>query len=263
MTTYADPVYIGIDPTAGRRPMHYAVLDGELNRLVEGSGAAEEVLAVAMAQPAATVAIDAPQSPNGGLLATPEQRRLVGLPPHSQTWSGYKLCEYELRRRGIGLYSTPTDPAAAPRWMQMGFRLYDGLREAGFVPYAPSVPAARRVLEVHPHACYTVLLGHLPQRKDSLEGRLQRQLVLLQEGLDVLDPMEALEELTPHRLLAASGAFVLPGLLDHDALDALVSAYTAYRADREPQAVTLVGDPVEGQIVLPIAPADLKPRYAR
>ena len=105
------------------------------------------------------------------------------------------------------------------------------------------------------------LLGHLPTSKQLLEGRLQRQLVLYRAGVGVPDPMAALEELTAHHLLA--GTLDLPGLLSHDALDALAAAYTACLASTTPEQVTPVGDPEEGQIVLPIAPADFKPRYAR
>ena len=32
-------IYLGIDPTAGRRPLNYAILDSKLNIVVEGSGA--------------------------------------------------------------------------------------------------------------------------------------------------------------------------------------------------------------------------------
>jgi predicted RNase H-like nuclease len=242
--------------------MNYAVLDGGLRRQQMGAGTLDDVRAAILTYPAAVVAVDAPQSPNGGRMRDPDVRQSFGLPRGTPTWSGYKVCEFELRRRGIGLYSTPDDPAAAPRWMQMGFRLYQALGQAGFViapPAAEAEPAPRQMLEVHPHASYTVLLGHLPLPKASLEGRLQRQLVLYREGVDVLDPMEVLEELTPHRLLDAT--FELPGLLDHDSLDALAAAFTAYKAATQPDCVTRVGDPVEGQIVLPIPPSDLQERY--
>jgi predicted nuclease with RNAse H fold len=255
-------VYIGIDPTAGRRPMNYAVLDDDLRLLAGSAGGLADVLAVVLAYPSAVVAIDAPQGPNGGLMARPEHRERLGLAPHTRSWSGYKVCEYELRRRGIGLYSTPVDAAAAPGWMQVGFRLFAELRAAGFTDYDPhGPPAPRRVLEVHPHACYTVLLGRVPLRKDSLEGRLQRQLVLYREGLDIANPMDTLEELTPHHLL--SGTLELPGLFDHDALDALAAAYTAWLAGHHPERTTALGDRDEGCIIVPIAASDLRDHYPR
>jgi predicted RNase H-like nuclease len=257
-----ETVFIGIDPTAGKRPMNYAVLDAELGAVVlEATGGLMEVLSAVQAYPAAVVAVDAPQSPNSGLMASADYRARLSPPPAAGRWLGYKVCEYLLRQRGIGLYATPTDEAAAPSWMQVGFQLYAGLRAAGFERYRPGSAAPRQVLEVHPHACFTVLLGHLPTQKNLLEGRLQRQLVLYRAGVGVPDPMQALEELTAHHLL--SGSMDLPGLLSHDALDALAAAYTANLAATAPEQVTLVGDPDEGEIILPIAPGELKPQYNR
>lgn len=252
-----DTVYIGIDPTGGRRPINYVVLDGELHLLTRGLGKLEKVVEAVCAYPAAVVAVDAPQGLSAGLLASRARRRRHGLEADSTNWAGYKVSEYELRRRGMQVYNTPAEVEAAPAWMQLGFRLYAELKAAGFVQYPPA--ARRCVLEVYPYACYTVLLGHLPLRKDSLEGRMQRQLLLLQEGIDVPDPMRAFEEITRHHLL--EGNLYLPTLLTHDELDALVSAYTAYLAVRRPDSVTLVGDPAEGQIVLPVPPGELKEIY--
>jgi predicted RNase H-like nuclease len=105
------------------------------------------------------------------------------------------------------------------------------------------------------------MLGRLPLAKLTLEGRLQRQLVLYRAGVEVLNPMEALEELTAQHLL--EGRVELPGLLGHDALDALAAAYTAYLAATEPDEVTRLGDEVEGQIVVPVAPGELRGLYGR
>jgi predicted nuclease with RNAse H fold len=250
--------YIGIDPTAGRKPMNYAVLDDGL-RPAQGTGSQAEVLQTVLAHPTAVVAVDAPQSPSRGLMTSAEYRARLSPAPAAGRWGGFKVCEYELKRRGIGLYVTPTDAALAPNWMRTGFELYAALRAAGYETYAPGSSAARQVLEVHPHACFTVLLGRLPLPKQTLEGRLQRQLVLYRAGVEVVNPMDALEELTAQHVL--EGRVAMPGLLDHDALDALAAAYTAYLAAEEPDQVTLVGDPEEGQIALPIAAEELKDSY--
>jgi predicted nuclease with RNAse H fold len=253
-------VYIGLDPTAGRRPFNYAVLDDDLKLLVpRGLGKLDKVLDAIRAYASAVVAVDAPQSLNAGLMASAAYRQSRGLSPKTKTWANYKVCEHELMRRGIRLYSTPGEMEAAPKWMRLGFQLYQALRGDGYEMYQPGSPATRRMLEVHPHASYAVLLGHLPLRKDTLEGRMQRQLVLFQEGLPVPDPMDAFEEITRHHLL--EGALHLPNLFTHDELDALVSAYTAFLAARHPGRVTLVGEPAEGQIVVPVAPADFKEVY--
>ncbi len=58
---------------------------------------------------------------------------------------------------------------------------------------------------------------------------------------------------------------VLQGSLPNDhlysqgELDALVAAYTAWQAANHPKEVTLVGDPSEGVVVLPVA--ELKRKY--
>jgi len=254
-----NPVFIGIDPTAGRRPMDFAVLNEDLDLVQHGQGNLDAVLELARAQACAVIAVDAPQSPNGGLMRDPERRKSYGLPPESPKWANFKVCEYELRRRGLKLYSTPGEIQAAPKWMQLGFKLYGELRSAGYERYRPGSSAPKQYLEVHPHAIYATLLGHLPWRKDTLEGRMQRQLLLHRENVDVPNPMTVLEEITGHHLL--EGELALPALRNHDELDALASAYTAYLAYRHVDRVTCVGDEVEGQIILPIRADDLKERY--
>lgn len=251
-------VFIGIDPTAGRRPINYAVLDGRLRVLSQGAANLDSVFDLLGRYPAAICAVDAPQSPNGGLMASAGVRSHYGLPLDKPTWAQFKVCEYELKRRGIGLYPTPAYPSAAPRWMQVGFGLYDRLRSDGFRLYPTGADAApRQYLEVHPHACFAALLGRLPFSKNTLEGRVQRQLVLFENGVGVGDPMVVFEELTRHHLL--QGRLSLEGLLTHDELDALVAAYTAFLASCHPERVTAVGDPGEGQIIVPTG--ELKDRY--
>ena len=257
----SDTVFIGIDPTAGKRPMNYAVVDIDLQLLASESGGLDEVLAAALRYPSAVVAVDAPQSLNGGLMASDAYRATLQPPPSAGHWGGFKVCEYQLKRRGIGLYSTPTDPAAAPAWMKMGFKLFEALRAAGFEGYRPGSAAPLQLMEVHPHASYAVLLGRLPLDKKLLEGRLQRQMLLYRRRMPVRDPMDTLEELTPHRLL--DGQVEWPGLHTHDELDALIASYTAYVAGHSPEQVTAVGDAGEGQIIVPVAPGELKALYTR
>lgn len=253
-------VFIGIDPTAGRRPLTWAVLDDRL-RLVAppGHGPLTEALAAVAAYPAAVVAVDAPFGPNHGLMADPTVRTRLGLPPAGARWRNCKVAEYELRRRNLRLYLTPDAHTAPAGWVQLGYTLYGALGAVGFEAFAPASGAARQMLEVFPHAGYAVLLGRRPLPKHTLEGRLQRQVVLADEGVAVPDPLEALEELTRQHL--REGALNFPGLFTHDELDALVAAYTAYLAAREPERLTLVGEAPESQIGLPVAPAEFKDFY--
>jgi predicted RNase H-like nuclease len=121
----------------------------------------------------------------------------------------------------------------------------------------PADGMARQGLEVYPHACYTVLLGVTPFPKYTLEGRLQRQLVLYEQKVNVPDPMLFFEEITRHRLL--KGILPVDNLYTPSELDALIAAYTAWLAVTHPDQVTLLGDPTEGQLAIPTA--NMKARY--
>jgi hypothetical protein len=251
----AERVYIGIDPTAGKRLLTYTVLDADLNVLDIGDANFEGVLEAVGAYPVALCAVDAPSGPGMGLMADPDYRTSVGLKANTARYTSFRVSEFELRRRNIGLYRTPRGDKSAPAWMQLGWRLYESLRGAGYVRHPQSGP--RQVIEVHPHACFTVLLDGRPYRKTTLEGRIQRQLVLYEEGLNVADPMDVFEEWTRHKVLTSQ--IRLDDLYEHDRLDALVAAYTAYLLAEQPERTTRVGDPREGTIVVPAGA--LRERY--
>ncbi|MEK7275867.1 MAG: DUF429 domain-containing protein [Chloroflexota bacterium] len=140
--------------------------------------------------------------------------------------------------------------------MKAGWKLYDQLRAAGFQTYPASAP--RTFFEAHPHATFTALLGVVPYDKATLEGRLQRQLLLYDEGVGVPDAMGFFEEITRHSIL--EGAIRLNGLRTHAQLDALASALTAHYAHTRSDRITLVGDPADGHIVVPVR--ELKERYS-
>ena len=254
----AHDVYIGVDPTAGKRPFSVAALDDDL-RLVALEGTdLDGAVAFVERWPHAVVAIDAPQSPNRGLMRQSSRRRSFGLNPKSRTFSDWKVCEYELRRRNLRIYNTPARSAQAPAWMRVGFNLYRRLRELGFEFFRQGEAAeGPTLLEVHPHACFAALLGRRPLAKATLEGRLQRQMGLYVEGLDLANPLHVLEEVSRHHLLA--GELPLEGLRSHDELDALVAAFTAFLVHQRPARVAQVGDPDEGLITLPVA--SLKDHY--
>ena len=253
---FTQTTFIGIDPTAGKLPFSYAAIDHELRLLTLGKGDIEEVIAFVCGQEEAFVAVSAPRSPNQGLMKDPEFRAQLTPQPRPGRWMGYRLAEYYLRQHNIRIYRTPGDEANCPGWMRNGFSVYRRLAKAGFKNY-PADEHPRQLLEVYPHACFCVWMDRIPLKKRSLEGRLQRQLVLYEERLDLSDPMLFFVEITRHRLLQG----ILPEdiLLDPYELDALAGAYTAWWAAKRPDNVTLLGDPDEGQVILPIV--ELKSRY--
>jgi predicted nuclease with RNAse H fold len=241
------PVFIGVDTTAGVRPMTVVVLDNDLNIIDLSSKPALEVVDIIAAYPRAICGVDAPIMPNRGLLADPAYRASVDLPSNQSNYRDYRVCEFELRRRGMYIYHTPADPDRVPRWIAAGWELYNRLRAVGFVDY--SQPGPRRMFETYPHGAFTTLLEKRPYPKTGIEGRIQRQLLLYHEGVDIPDPLFVLQSWTPHQFL--TGSLDMARIHTHDELDALVAAYTAYLLDCEPQHTVAVGDERDGQIVLP------------
>jgi hypothetical protein len=245
---FMNSIFIGIDPTAGDKPFIYAALDSDRRLLALGSGSIDDVLAFAAGQKQALAAVCAPQRPNQGVMARAEVRQNLLPPPNPGRWENFRLADYLLRQRNLSIPQTPSDEADCPNWMRNGFAVFHRLEELGYAEY-PQENAERQRLEVYPHASYAALLGGLPFHKHTLEGRLQRQLALYEQEMDIPDPMNFFEEITRHRLLKG----VLPTEILYTAgeLDALVAAYTAWLAASHPDQVTLLGDPQEGQIVLP------------
>ena len=250
--------YIGILPLSGR-DLPYAALDADLNLLALTRGDAAEVLAFCGGQKQAVVAVAAPCAPSLGLLQRPDYRATLPDALRPGRWQQGRVAEYLLRRHNLRMLPTPTEPEKAPSWVRESFRLCRQLEQMGYRPYHLQPEADHQWLETYPHAGFAALLGHLPFSKNSLEGRIQRQLVLREHGLSLPDPLRIFEELTRYRLL--QGVLPTENLLSTEELDAIMAALTAYRAARVPDEVTLLGDPEEGQIVLPAAP--LKTRYLK
>lgn len=241
--------FLGIDPTAGRKPFAYAALDNDLRLVALGRGSMEEVLAFTAGQQQAMVAVCAPRRPGQGLMERMEVRDHLNPPPRPGRWMGFRLAEYLLRQHGISCYKTPPDVKACPTWMQMGFQLYRRLEQMGYQPY-PADKKGLQWLEVYPHASFSTMLEHVPLPKNTLEGRLQRQLVLYKHKVDVPDPMEFVKGFAAQHIL--QGVLPTDHLFKQEELDALVAAYTAWQAANHPRAITMLGDNSEGMVVLPV-----------
>jgi hypothetical protein len=259
---FNETIFIGIDPTAGTRPMAYAAIDQDLRLIALDEGELDEITAFVGGQKAAFVAVSSPRRPNQGLMKLEEIRNQLKPVPKPGRWLGYRVAEYQLRQRNIHVIRTCGEKQRCPNWMQRGFEVYRKLESLGCHDYPlqekqQAQKIRYQVLEVYPHGVFTALLERIPYPKNDLEGRLQRQLILHNLGLDMPDPMRIFEEITRYRIL--KGTLPMEGLFEAPQLDALAGAYTAWVAATAPQKVTLLGHPQEGQVVLPI-PA-LNPRY--
>ncbi len=254
--SFDTPLFIGIDPCGGRKPFTWAALDrnGRLAALQEGE--LEDALAFLGGLPAGLAAVNAPPRPSQGLARQEGVRRNLAPLGTSGRNLEMRLAEHLLRERGINVALTPSRPALCSNWTQLGFEFYRRLESAGFKPH-PDPEAKHTWLETQPHAVFCALLEQSPLPRPTVEGRLQRQLVLYEQGLGIRDPMGYFEELTRHKLL--KGVLPLEQVYTPEQLDALAAACTAWMLSRHPERALRLGDPGEGQITLPVS--ELKARY--
>ncbi len=249
-------LFIGVDPSGGRKPFTYAALDQNGKLIALNGGEVEEVSAFLGGQPGALMAVSSPPRPSQGLVRQEDVRQ--NLPPLriSGRSLDMRLAEHQLREHGINVSMTPARKELCANWVQVGVDFYRRIAALGFQPF--STPGAtHQWLETHPHACFCVLLGQNPLPRPTLEGRLQRQLVLYEQGIGIRDPMDFFEEITRHKLFR--GALPMDQIYTAEELDAVAAAYVAYIVGCHPERMLKIGDPEEGQIVLPVT--ELKAKY--
>ncbi len=245
-------VWVGIVPTSqqgkGRGLLTYAALDKKLKLLALSQASIDDLKAYLSGQLSAIVAIAGPRRPS---LDLPQSRPQATLFPESQPvkTSKGRLADRQLREHNLGHPSTPGSIERCPAWMRRGFKLYELLETIGYQDY-PVEDQPYQKMEVFPHATFTLLSGNPPLPRNSLEGRLQRQLLLSDKDLDVPDPMRFFEEVTSYRL--RSGILPLNDIYQPPELDALAAAYTAWLALNNPHSIMLYGDAGEGQVVVPV-----------
>lgn len=117
------------------------------------------------------------------------------------------------------------------------------LARLNFHPY-PADDTARSWFKTDADASYRALLEKKPLSGRSLEGRIQRALVLHGEGVQIADPMEFFEEITRFKIL--QGDLPMQSLYASKELDALMAAYVAWLTQNRPHQVNL-----KGEMVLP------------
>jgi len=246
------PVFVGVDliRTSGRlrRAFVYAALDADRQLLAIGHGDRNEILAYLGGQASASVAISAPRAPNNGTIhhTSSYQEELPFTKPDPD--ANCRLCEALLLAQGMTIETTPDDEKACQGWMRRGFDLYRQLEGFGYLPI-PNKEADRHCLETHAEGIYWRLLGGKSPLPPSLEGRIQRQLILLEQELPVPDAMDFFLEVTRFRLM--QGDLPDQNIYSVMELNALAAAHIAWLSDYEPHKLELLGDPNEGQIVLP------------
>ena len=250
---FTDSIFVGIDPTSSHTSFTYAALDKGLNLVALSDGELDDVMAFVGGHASAVVAVNAPASLNRGLVRGKKKETFKSLKTRAL---GFRVAELDLRERGIPISGTPATVSACPAWVQAGFALYRKLEKMGFKKY-PADQSPHQVLETQPHAAFCVMAGVVPQSKPSLEGKIQRQLLLYEAGVRINDPMDFFEEITRHKMI--KGTWPLDMLYQPEQLDAIVAAYIAWCVTHKLDDISAVGDPKEGMIVLP--EKDLKEKY--
>ncbi len=254
-TPEKSPVFVGVEiiRSAGRlrRAFVYAALDADQELLAIGCGDRDEILAYLGGQGSAYVAVNAPRQPNTG--AVNQSRTYQGGLPVEEPIQPLdaRLCEHLLQQEGTNIPSTPKKSKSCPRWVRSGFWLFQRLEAFGYTPF-PSVESARQSLETQADAVFWRLLDGKDPLPSSLEGRIQRQLILHDQQLPVPDAMDFFLEITRYKLM--QGDLPDKDIHNFEELNALAAAMIAWRSAHQPEQIELLGDPEEGQIALPAHP---------
>jgi hypothetical protein len=99
------------------------------------------------------------------------------------------------------------------------------IAQAGFEPFSMQ-SGTFQWIEMDAQDCFRALVGQKPLSRRSLEGQIQRALILYDEGVQINDPMDFFEEITRHKLM--QGILPLENTYSSKQLDALVAAYLAW-----------------------------------
>jgi hypothetical protein len=242
-------IYLGIDIGTGPKPVNFVAIDESQQAVAIGEGDVPDALAFAAGQTGgALVAVNAAARPNRGRMKQDEVRRSLNPIPSKGKYTQLRLAEYELLQAGIEIPQTPASPDKGLPSVRRGFSLVEKLETLGYAAF-PTQDASRQWIEVQADAAFWSLLGVVPLPAGTLEGRIQRQLALLDEGLHVPDAMDFFEEITRYRLLKS----ILPtkNIFSQAEINAWIGAYTAWLSDHAFDQVRHFGEKEEGLIFLP------------
>ncbi len=240
--------FIGIDLGGTRGSFTCAILDENRRIQFRGEVTQEDWLAKLGECPIAIAAITSPTNLNEGVMADKAKRSQLTVPPPPKKYSSMRQCEYELLTRGFSTTRMADRYESCSPALQRALRFASNLAAQGFQRW-PAPGAERQLMEVHADAAFGQLLGAKLNPVKTLEGRIQRQLLLQEEHLNVRDPMIFFEEITRHKMLI--GQMPAGILISPVELNALIAAYTAWSAYTNPTGVTRLGDVNEGHIILP------------
>jgi hypothetical protein len=242
-------MFLGIDISTGTKPVTFVAIDEEQQALAIGEGDIHDVLAFAAGQTGgALAAVNAAAYPNSGRMARPEVRHSLVPPPGKGKFTNLRQVEFDLIQAGMEVPLTPASADKSLPWVKRGFTLVEGLKAVGYHPFPQEEPS-RQWIETQADAAFWSLLGVKPLPSGTLEGRIQRQLVLLDQGLKVPDAMDFFEEITRFKLLKSN--LPIQNIFSQGEINAWISALTAWLAYHKPGMVQRFGEEEDGFVYLP------------
>jgi hypothetical protein len=245
-------IFMGIDLSGQRNGLTCAILDNALRIVFNGSLSPMEWQSILQGCNRVTAAVNSPLTLNLGYMEDDEYRQQLARIPLKNRYKDMRVCEYELTLRGLTPTRTPKNVARFSVSQQKALKFSSEMGMNGF-QFWPNPGVNRQMMEINADASYWSMLGLKPFASTSLEGRIQRQLVLQSRKLSVKDAMIFFEEVTRHRLL--SGKLPDEMILSTSLLNALVAAYTAWVVANRPGESAQFGEPDEGFIFLPCKPS--------
>jgi hypothetical protein len=241
--------FMGIDLTNQRSYFTCAVLDSSRQITFCGTISPLEWQSLLSKNLDTLAAINSPLTLNGGFMADPDYRiTLTPVPPKSR-FTNLRVCEYQLLNQGISTSRTSADVSRFSPALQRAFQFTSDLGLNGF-QFWPSANSRYQMVETQADAAFQSMLGIKPFTGSSLEGRIQRQLLLQNKGIAVPDAMGFFEEITRFRLL--SGKLPDEKILPLPSLNALVAAYTAWVVLNRPSDYIRFGEPNESILYIPV-----------
>lgn len=237
-----DTCYIGLNVNS--RSPYYTVrgIDSHTTSLFELSGNWDEISMKLNEYDKIILAVNTPISPNKGFLTQSQRKK------HKPgKWPDVRRIEYELEEYGAPIYHTPKKKSNLLAAQHHGFKLIENLLETGFRQFGDE--GEKVFLEVPSETAFWSFECKPLFTEESFIGQIQRQIMLLELGIDLPDPMDFFEELTRFKLL--TGNAPLEMILETPSLNAWINAFTALQLHKNPSRITQLGYSQEGFLYLP------------
>ena len=248
MRMEAKSTFIGINIISNAPQFCMAAIDDNAKLIALSSGNLGDTLAYISGVKNAIVGINSPSNTNYGYVK--KSKVIEDIKETNMKLSTYnmRICEYELFVKGYTPGFTPSSIKKCPKWVRNGFRLYKRCQELGYSISQIEINK-KSLVEVNTETSFKKFANYQLLDKITFEGRLQRQLILYEMGMDIPDPMCYFEELTRYRLL--NGNLPLEDIYQIEELNAICAAFSVYLLLQRNSLAEWIGEPDEGQIMVP------------